>query len=197
MEDHDLIKGKPGKMNEQYLTIQTSFDEISIVWCNVDNRIRIQQIFLSNPKLPAEKKVFKQFPNAIPGTSNQILVLGKMLQDLLNGKIVDFDFELLDWECCSKTQKRVLLAEAAIPRGWVSTYGRIAKYLRIRHGARVVGGALARNPFPLIIPCHRAINADGSLGGYQGGIEMKRRLLAQEGVKFTNTGKVSMHKVFY
>ncbi len=67
----------------------------------------------------------------------------------------------------------------------------------MRHGARVVGGELARNPFPLIIPCHRAIIADGSLGGYQRGITMKQRLLAQEGVQFTNTGKVSMHNIYY
>ena len=170
---------------------------MSIVWIKVDAQVLVQHIFLSSSKLPAEEKVFKKFPSAIPGTSNQISAIGKMLQEFLNGKPIDFDFELLDWKCCSNTQKRVLLAEAAIPRGWVSTYGRIANYLGIRHGARAVGSALARNPFPLIIPCHRAINADGSLGGYQGGITMKYRLLAQEGVQFTNTGKVSMHKVFY
>jgi methylated-DNA-[protein]-cysteine S-methyltransferase len=184
-------------MIEHYWTIQTPFDKMSIVWIETDAQVLVQHIFLSSPKLPAEEKMFKKFPRAIPGTSKQVLAIGKLLQDFLNGKTVDFNFELLDWECCSKTQKRVILAEAAIPRGWVSTYGRIANFLGIRHGARVVGGALARNPFPLIIPCHRAINADGSLGGYQGGIEMKRRLLAQEGVLFTKTGKVSLHKVFY
>lgn len=184
-------------MIEQYWTIQTPFDAVSIVWIKANAQVLVQHIFLSSPKLPSEEKVFKKFPSAIPGASNQISAFEKALQDFLNGNPVEFDFDLLDWECCSKTQKRVLLAEAAIPRGWVSTYGRIANYLGIRHGARVVGGALARNPFPIIIPCHRAINADGSLGGYQGGIEMKRQLLAQEGVQFTNTGKVSLHKVFY
>ena len=184
-------------MNERYSTIQTSFDEIRIVWCEADNQILIQQIFLSSPKLPAEENVTKKFPWAIPGTSLQISALGKLLQDFLQGHPVNFDFELLDWDRCSEIQKRVLLAESAIPRGWVSTYGRIANHLGIRYGARAVGGALARNPFPIIIPCHRAINADGSLGGYQGGIKMKRRLLAQEGVQFTQTGKVSMHKVYY
>ncbi|MFX0078537.1 MAG: methylated-DNA--[protein]-cysteine S-methyltransferase [Candidatus Hermodarchaeota archaeon] len=184
-------------MNEQYLTIQTSFDEISIVWCEADTQILVQQMFLTSPKLPAAEKMLRKFPRAIPGSSSEISALGKLLQDFLKGNSVDFDFELLDWTRCSKIQKRVLLAEAAIPRGWVSTYGRIASHLGIRHCARVVGGALARNPFPIIIPCHRAINADGNLGGYQGGIKMKRRLLAQEGVQFTQTGKVSMHKVYY
>lgn len=189
--------GKPGKMNEKYLTLQTSFDEISIVWCEADTQILVQQIFLTSPELPAEEKLLRKFPKAIPGASSHVSALGKLLQNFLNGNPVDFDFNLLDWECCSKTQKRFLLAEAAIPWGWVSTYGRIAYHLGIRHGARVVGSALARNPFPLIIPCHRAIRADGSLGGYQGGIKMKRRLLEQESVKFTQSGKVSMHKVYY
>lgn len=184
-------------MIEHYLTIQTPFDDVSIVWIKADAQVRVQHIFLSSPKLSAEEKVFKKFPRASPGTSKQVVALGKLLQDFLNGNPVDFDFKLLDWKCCTKTQKRVLLAEVTIPRGWVSTYGRIANHLGIRYGARVVGGALARNPFPLIIPCHRAINADGSLGGYQGGIPMKRRLLEQEGVQFTNTGKVSMNNVYY
>lgn len=184
-------------MIEHYLTIQTPFDDVSIVWIKTEAQVLVQHIFLLSPKLSAEEKVFKKFPRAIPGTSKQVVALGKRLQDFLNGNSVDFDFKFLDWECCTKTQKRVLLAEAAIPRGWVSTYGRIANFLGIRHGARVVGGALARNPFPLIIPCHRAINADGSLGGYQGGISMKQQLLAQEGVKFNNTGKVRMNNVYY
>jgi alkylated DNA nucleotide flippase Atl1 len=47
-----------------------------------------------------------------------------------------------------------------------------------------VGHALAANPFPIIIPCHRAIRSDGSLGGYQGGLAMKRSLLEREGIRF-------------
>jgi len=50
------------------------------------------------------------------------------------------------------------------------------------NAARAVGAALAANPFPLIIPCHRVIRADGSLGGYQGGLKMKQALLRIEGV---------------
>ncbi|MHA2428200.1 MAG: methylated-DNA--[protein]-cysteine S-methyltransferase [Candidatus Hermodarchaeia archaeon] len=184
-------------MVEYYQTMQTPFEEMRIVWIEADAQILVQHIFLSSPKLSAGEKVFKKFPRAILGTSTQTSALEEMLQDFLRGNPVDFDFTLLDWNQCTNVQKRVLLAEAGIPRGWVSTYGRIANHLNIRHGARVVGNALARNPFPIIIPCHRAINADGSLGGYQGGIEMKRRLLAQEGVHFTNTGKVSLNKVFY
>ena len=67
-------------------------------------------------------------------------------------------------------QESVLRAEATeIPRGRVSTYKLIAEHVGTHNGARAVGTALARNPFPLIVPCHRAIRSDRRLGGYQGG----------------------------
>ena len=73
-----------------------------------------------------------------------------------------------------------------IPAGKVATYGQIAAAVAARTGrprtsARAVGGAAARNPISLIIPCHRVVGADGSLTGYAGGIERKRRLLELEG----------------
>ncbi len=86
--------------------------------------------------------------------------------------------------------QRVLRAEHQIPRGWVSAYGRIAAHLGVSGGARAVGNALAQNPFPILIPRHRAIRADGSLGGYQGGAAMKRTLREREGLTFSPAGKV-------
>jgi methylated-DNA-[protein]-cysteine S-methyltransferase len=83
---------------------------------------------------------------------------------------------------CSKFQQKVLRAASAIPRGKVSTYQRLAKQIGNSKAARSVGRALANNPFPIMIPCHRVIRSDGSLGGYQGGLKMKRALLKKEGV---------------
>jgi methylated-DNA-[protein]-cysteine S-methyltransferase len=89
------------------------------------------------------------------------------------------------------------LAEHRIPRGWVSTYGRIAKSLAVPRGARAVGSALSHNPFPIIIPCHRALRSNGELGGFQGGLAMKRALLELEGVQFSPTGRVLTDRVYY
>lgn len=74
-----------------------------------------------------------------------------------------------------------------IPYGQTMTYGGLAKKVaaltgRERMSAQAVGGAVGHNPISIIIPCHRVIGADGSLTGYAGGIELKRRLLAHEGV---------------
>ncbi|NHK32558.1 MAG: MGMT family protein [Asgard group archaeon] len=103
---------------------------------------------------------------------------------------------MLDFSRCYDIQKKVLLAEYNIPRGWVSTYKRIANHIGIMKGARVVGNSLAKNPFPIFIPCHRAIKSSGELGGYQGGLVMKKTLLEIEGIKVVDN-KVVTDKIYY
>jgi len=88
---------------------------------------------------------------------------------------------MLRLDHCSAFQRKVLRAVIAIPRGEVRTYQFIAKQIGNPKAARAVGRALATNPFPLMIPCHRVIRSDGKLGGYQGGVRMKQALLRKEG----------------
>ncbi len=79
-------------------------------------------------------------------------------------------FERRVWEECSR-----------IPYGQVRTYADLARALGAMRAARAVGSALGRNPLPIIVPCHRVLRADGSLGGYAAGLEAKRALLSIEG----------------
>ena len=79
----------------------------------------------------------------------------------------------------------------------MSTYQRIAGHLGNTQAARAVGTALAHNPFPIIVPCHRAIRSDGTLGGFQGGVEMKRALLGMEGVLADGSGRIVPGQLFY
>lgn len=84
----------------------------------------------------------------------------------------------------------VLDAVRAIPRGQVASYGEVARRIGRAGAARAVGGAVGRNPVSLLIPCHRVIAGDGSLGGYgvaawggrDAALELKRELLALDGV---------------
>lgn len=78
-------------------------------------------------------------------------------------------------------QRRVWDALRAIPFGATVSYGELARRLGGSANARAVGAANARNPIPVIVPCHRVLGADGSLVGFGGGIERKRWLLAHEG----------------
>ncbi|MFW9971400.1 MAG: methylated-DNA--[protein]-cysteine S-methyltransferase, partial [Candidatus Odinarchaeota archaeon] len=128
---------------------------------------------------------------------SQIELLCKKILNFFKGEDVKFNLEVLDFSKCSENQKKVLLADFEIPRGWVSTYKRIANHIGLHNGARIVGNSLARNPFPIIIPCHRAIKSNGDLGGYQGGIAMKRTLLELEGVKLSDKGKVITKRIFF
>jgi methylated-DNA-[protein]-cysteine S-methyltransferase len=90
-------------------------------------------------------------------------------------------FELpLDWQLTHGFGRRVLQATAQIPYGVVSTYKLVATEAGSPRGFRAAGNALGANPLPIIVPCHRVLHADGGLGGYTGGLERKRRLLAVE-----------------
>ncbi len=91
-------------------------------------------------------------------------------------------FELaLDWELMTDFARRIMATTAAIPYGSVSTYRRVASEAGSPRGARAAGNALGSNPLPIVLPCHRVLPAGGGLGGYTGGVERKRALLAIEG----------------
>lgn len=77
-------------------------------------------------------------------------------------------------------QKKVWQKLAEIPYGEVRSYQWIADQLSLGRAARAVGNACGRNPLPIVLPCHRVIHQDGSLGGYTGGLEIKKKLLAIE-----------------
>ena len=84
-------------------------------------------------------------------------------------------------------QKQVWDELEKIPYGKMISYGELAKRLNNPGGMRAVGAANGQNPIPIIIPCHRVIAADGSLGGYTGGLDVKRKLLDLEQQKYTPT----------
>jgi methylated-DNA-[protein]-cysteine S-methyltransferase len=180
-----------------YITLPSPFDTFGIVWRNVENTSRIYRIFLSNAPASAEDAIQTSFPGANRRSHPAIASLGEQIQGFLEGQALTFELDLMALETCSEFQRSVLLAEHAIPRGWISTYGRIAKHLGVENGARAVGSALARNPFPIVIPCHRAIRSNGELGGYQGGLAMKHALLAFEGIEISEASKVLTQNVYY
>jgi methylated-DNA-[protein]-cysteine S-methyltransferase len=180
-----------------YLVLSSPLGPFSIVWREDEGLPRIWRVFLSKQHASSEDLVRSTFAGATCLSHPTIAELGGRMQSFFEGQPVGFELDLVALEICSEFQQRVLLAEHAIPRGWVSTYGRIGRHLGIESGGRAVGNALARNPFPIIIPCPRAIRSNGELGGYQGGLAMKRALLALEGVQVSGDGKVLTPRVYY
>jgi methylated-DNA-[protein]-cysteine S-methyltransferase len=104
---------------------------------------------------------------------------------LLRGKIVDLSSIVLDMRGVPDFHRRVFEIARAIPVGETRTYGSIAIQLDDPGAARAVGQALGRNPFPIIVPCHRVLAAGGKLGGFSGsgGNATKLRMLAIEGAQ--------------
>lgn len=87
--------------------------------------------------------------------------------------------------------QKVWAITARIPRGRIVTYGDIARAMGTK-AYRAVGNALNRNPYSPAVPCHRVVGSDGSLTGFAGGIDKKRRMLTSEGVRISDNGKVDM-----
>jgi len=109
--------------------------------------------------------------------------VAQALEDYFAGNPASFDSLDLDQQG-TPFQLRVWQELRKIPYGETVSYQELARRLGNPKAARAVGQALGANPLPLIIPCHRVIAGNGSLGGYSSGLDRKRRLLRHEGVDF-------------
>jgi methylated-DNA-[protein]-cysteine S-methyltransferase len=108
---------------------------------------------------------------------------------LLKGAAVDLGWIDLDLSGIAPFPRRVYDVTRTIPAGSTLSYGEIAARLGQPAEARLVGDALAKNPFPIVVPCHRVLAADGRLGGFSaaGGVMTKLRLLSIERVQAPGT----------
>lgn len=121
-------------------------------------------IFFENPHIRAGKapKSFK-----------------KELAEYFGGRLRDFSQEIA-FAQGTEFERAVWLALKKIPYGQTRSYKWLAEQVGKPSASRAVGQALAKNPIPIVLPCHRIIEADGRIGGYTPGIDIKRRLLALE-----------------
>ncbi|MDH7487053.1 MAG: methylated-DNA--[protein]-cysteine S-methyltransferase [Anaerolineae bacterium] len=124
-----------------------------------------------------------------PGQADdgRLASLKARLQAYFRGEAVDFADLPLDTHQGTEFQQRVWAATRAIPRGQTRSYGALAQEVGSPGAARAVGQAMARNPWPIVVPCHRVVGHDGRLTGFGGGLEMKRRLLEMERVSESAT----------
>lgn len=123
-----------------------------------------------------KERGFRPVPDA-----NAIADVARQLQEYFAGARRQFDLPL-DFSGVSPFTQTVLNATAHVPFGQLSTYRDIAHQVGRPAATRAVGNALGRNPIPVIVPCHRIVRSDHSIGGYTGGLEIKERLLSLEGI---------------
>jgi methylated-DNA-[protein]-cysteine S-methyltransferase len=98
-----------------------------------------------------------------------------------DGKLTKFDLAL-DWRLTSGFRARAQRAIARIPYGKTRSYTEIARSAGNERAIRAAGTACGRNPLPIVVPCHRVLRSGGALGGYGGGLPMKKALLRLEGI---------------
>jgi len=112
----------------------------------------------------------------------------KLLSEYFAGKRKDFPVKV-DWSRLNGFTRKALQVCAKIPYGKTLSYGEVAERAGSPGGARAVGQAMAKNPFPIIVPCHRVLASGGKIGGFSGGLHFKRALLDLEGAVAKPNGK--------
>jgi methylated-DNA-[protein]-cysteine S-methyltransferase len=167
----------------QFTVFETALGWAGIAW-NAGGLAAVR--LPSSDKARAEAGLLRRFPDAAPAEPLfHVKCVIADIQRLLRGERPDLREAVLDLSGTPDFDARVYELARAIPPGETRTYGEIATALGDRLLAREVGQALGRNPWPIVVPCHRVTAAGGKLGGFSapGGRTTKLRLLAIEGAE--------------
>jgi methylated-DNA-[protein]-cysteine S-methyltransferase len=154
----------------------------------------LRRLTFGRPAEALAARFARELPGAIAGDSALLRRAEEELREYVAGRRRDFRVPVDPAAYPRPFARRVLLdATRDIPFGKVATYGEVAKAVGSPGAARAVGGAMAANPIPIVVPCHRVVAAGGRLGGYSGGAEgtglkWKRELLKLEGSPMADAG---------
>jgi methylated-DNA-[protein]-cysteine S-methyltransferase len=167
-------------MSECFALFETAIGTAAIAWTDAG----VSGVELPEPDAAALRRRFRRrHPRAIEARPPaEIERTVQTITELLRGEAGDLADVQLDLGAVPPFERQVYSIARGVPAGGTISYGQIATRLGDVHLAREVGQALARNPFPIVVPCHRVIAANGKLGGFsaRGGLAAKRRLLALE-----------------
>lgn len=172
-----------------YQIIKAAKDEIGLVWEDAGGKAQVERIYLPGSEKMV-KRILRDFPDIDQKQRRISKGMDQLMADLFDGKKMKFDLSLLNLSGLTLFSAKVLKQAFQIPRGKVAAYSSLAAKTGCPRAARAVGSVMANNPFPLVIPCHRVIRADGTTGQFGGGADLKRRLLEREGISFDANGRV-------
>jgi methylated-DNA-[protein]-cysteine S-methyltransferase len=167
-------------MTPSIFLFKTDFDSVAIVWKKVNGVVKILEIMITNPKLSAEQRVAAKYFQSSISTCGKVNQLAEKIKNYCQGKNEEFSLDIFDFSQIQKFRKDVYFTLFKTKRGETLSYGELASRSGYPRAARAVGTAMKNNPFPFVIPCHRVIKSDGSLGGFFGAEEMKRKLIEME-----------------
>ena len=164
-----------------------------IVYATAQGIVKVIIPNLSQPET-ARQKVSSEFE-----PSKTTIHAAQSLQRYFNGERIEFDDIPVLLDGMAPFRQKVLNELRILSFGEICSYGQLAELCGYPHAARAVGGALAANPVPVIIPCHRVVASNGRLTGYSapGGENTKRALLKMEGVEFKGLQVVTNQLVIH
>ena len=162
--------------------------EITIIW-RKKPQFQIEEIILSNPEKTSSQITKEKYEMeeslTLNKKSKQLNNVLREIDNYFKERDYKFSLEYLNLDKLKPFQRAVLEAEFNTKKGTVNTYKDIAKAVGSPKAYRAVGTALAKNPYPIIIPCHRTVKADRTIGGFSGfagGLESKKILLELDGL---------------
>jgi O-6-methylguanine DNA methyltransferase len=168
---------------DRYLTLEVPIGRIYVAF----NRRGISAVSQATDAQSFERAFREQFGRPAFPAMESPEALVEELQAALMGKTARLEFDLRG---VTPFERDVLMKALEIPRGEIRPYAWIAREIGRPRAVRAVGSALARNPIPLLIPCHRVVRSDGVIGNYGlGGTTNKRTLLVWEGVDLDAVGR--------
>ena len=147
--------------------IPSAYGGIGLVWTGFGKKRQMQQILLPKPQQEVEEIIKSSYPQAIVHGGKDLPDLVWKIEAYLAGQNVSFspvDLGEKGIAVGKNLRRNILLQAMDIPRGMVDSYGGLAAKIGHSGAARVVGTAMATNPFPIVVPCHRLVRADGSIG---------------------------------
>jgi methylated-DNA-[protein]-cysteine S-methyltransferase len=178
-----------------YQLIKVGKEEIGLVWRDAAGKPLVESIYLPGGRGKMKSRMVRDFP-AIHMTARVIPDgIDQLIADLYNGKKQHFNLSRLNLSRLTEFSAGVLKLTYKIPRGKVDTYSGLAAKAGSPRAARAVGAVMANNPFPIVIPCHRVVQAGGRIGQFGGGSDMKKQLLAREGIVLDLRGRVSVKQI--
>ena len=96
-----------------------------------------------------------------------------------------------------KIDKKIYKKLLQVPAGKITTYGELSRSIGLKNGQRIIGQIMKKNPFPVIVPCHRVVKSNRDIGGYAFGVDIKRNMLTREGICIKNNKITNFEKSFF
>ena len=148
---------------------------IGLIWA--DDKIR--NVLLPGQEYP-NLSTRESFMDSNEDPPNWVSSIITQIKSYFSRQSSTFSLDCLNYDLFTDFQKRVHHAVTSIPCGETRSYSEIASEIKSPGSARAIGNVMANNPFPIIVPCHRVVTKAGDLGGYRGGLHLKKFLLQLE-----------------